>query len=197
MPTSSTKNYTTQDLLNSVVGEHNAVADGNGNALVGGGVYVGTPTAVANGDLVRRWLNAYGYPNPERQTILLGSLNGAVATTTATLGTATGLGVFKDMDILINVTATGGSTATLTVYIDSRLDGTTWSNLAAGAIMTTADTQVVHLTKRNPATAINVNAVAGAGTVRAIGWADDLRVRYTLTGATSTADFRVWANGVG
>ena len=197
MATSDTRVYTVQGLLNAVAGEHSAVADDNGQLLVGGGVYVGTPTAVANGDMVRTWLNRFGYANPERQTILLGSLNGAVATTTAVLGTATGLGVFKDIDILINVTATGGATATLTVYVDSRLDGTTWSNLAAGVIMTTADTQVLHLTKRNPAAAVNVAAVAGAGTVRAIGWADDLQVRYTLTGATSTADFRVWANGVG
>lgn len=197
MPTSSTKNYTTQDAINSVLGEHKTTADANGNMLVGGGVYVGTPTAVANGQYVRTWHNAYGYLIPERQNILVGSLTTASATTTATLGTITGLGAFKDADILIDVTGTGGTASTLTVYVDSRLDGTTWTNIGAGTLMTTVSQHVVHITKRQVNGVVVVTGLAGAGTVRAVGWADDVQIRYTIAGTTSNFSLRVWFNGVG
>ena len=134
----------------------------------------------------------------ETHGLLMASLNGAVAVTTGTVGTpVSGMVKYRALDVLVDVTATGGSTATLTVYIDTKLDGTSWQNLAAGVIMTTASQQVIHLVRPVVTTAMLVNTIAGAGTVRPIGWADDLRVRYTITGATSTFDFRVFINGVG
>ena len=197
MPTSGTKSYTTQDLLNAVGGEHGATADANGILLVGGGVHAGVPTAVTGTAYVRTWLNKFGYTVPERQNILIGSLTTASATTTAVVGTATGLGAFRDLDILVDVTGTSGTASTLTVYVDSRLDGTTYTNIGAGTLMTTISSQVIHLTKRQISGVAMVTALAGAGTVRAIGWADDVQVRYTMAGTTSAMTFRVWFNGIG
>ena len=49
--------------------------------------------------------------------------------------------------------------------------------------------------KANNSTIITNNA--GAGTIRNVGFADDLQVRYTISGATSTFDARVWVNLIG
>lgn len=197
MPTSSTKNYTTQDLLNAVAGEHGTTADQKGIYLIGGGVHVAAPTAVTGTAFVRTWLNAHGYPTPERQNVLVGSLTTASAATTALVGSITGIGAFRDLDILVDVTGTSGTASTLTVYVDSKLDGTTYANIGAGTLMTTVSSQVIHLTKRQANGVSMVTALAGAGTVRPIGWGDDIRVTYTVEGTTSAMTFRVWFNGIG
>lgn len=197
MPANPTRSYTTQDLLNAIAGQQGAAADTRDIHLIGGGVHVGTPTAVTGTAYVRTWLNAYGYATPERQNILVGSLTTASATTTATIGTITGLGAYRELDILVDVTGTSGTASTLTVYVDSRLDGTTYKNIGAGTLMTTISSQVIHLTKRQVSGVAQVTALAGAGTVRAIGWADDVRVSYTMEGTTSAMTFRVWFNGIG
>lgn len=194
MATSNTAALTIADAFNAVRAEHNAAADGNPHLLNIGGKYVAAPTVVADGDQAVWWVNQYGFNIVERQNVLL------LTTTTAASGTATGtaytgIGAFANLDIFVDVSATGGSTATLDVYVDSRLDGTSWFNLAHGATMTTASQQVMHLTKGNPAGQVTITADAGVGTVRAIGWADDIRIRYAIGGATSTFTFRVWFNG--
>ena len=194
--TSGTKLYTLQDAVNAVLAGNAQSADTNPMGLMDMGRYVATPTAVADGQYVTVLLNKLGYPIPDRQSVLL------FTTTTGGTGTFTStafgnIGAFQNLEVLIDVTATGGSTATLTSFIDSRIDGTTWVNLAQGGTMTTASVQVLHLTKQNPATAITITADAGVGTVRAIGWSDDIRFRYSVGGATSTFTFRVFVCGAG
>jgi hypothetical protein len=129
--------------------------------------------------------------------VLVGSLTTAAATTTAVLGTVSGAGKYRDVDMFVNVLAIGGSTATLTVYVDSEFASGTWANLGASQIHTTASHQVVHLTRRVAGTGILTNTDAAVGTIRAIGFSDNLRVRYTITGATSTFNFEVYFNGIG
>ena len=128
---------------------------------------------------------------------LMASVVGAGTVTTASTGTVTGVSKYRALDILVNVTATGGATATLAVFIDTQFASGVWSNLAAGTLQTTAGQQVIHLFKPSVTTVMVVTADAAAGTARAIGWGDNLRVRYTISGATSTFDFAVWLNGVG
>ena len=194
--TSSTKLYTLQDAVNAVFSTNGQVADLNPAGLMGMGRYVGTPTAVADGQYVTVLLNKIGLPVADRQSVLL------FTTTTGATGTFTStafanIGGFYNLDILIDVTATGGSTATLTSFIDSRLDGTTWVNLAQGATHTTASRQVIHLTKQQTGTSLLITTDAGVGTTRPIGWGDDIRYRYSVGGATSTFTFRVWFCGAG
>ena len=183
-----------------VAGTNDNAAE-NGTLLVFvrmGGIADQTGTRVANLDDAILKLNRFGGTTPERQAVLIGTLVGAGATTTASLGSATNIGQYKQAQFLIDVTATGGATASLTVYVDSRLDGTTYMNLAAAAVMTTASRQVVQIQKEfnaNNSTIITNNA--GAGTIRNVGFADDLQVRYTISGATSTFDARVWVNLIG
>ena len=184
----------------AVAGQNDQVADtGTKDFFIKvGGVASQTGTRVADGDDVTQRFNRFGGIIPERQYILIGTLTGAGATTTANLGSSTLIGNFYQAQFLIDVTATGGATATLTVYMDSRLDGTTYMNIAAAAVMTTASRQVVQI-QRNFGTNIStiITGEAGAGTIRNVGFADNLQVRYTISGATSTFDARVWLNLLG
>ena len=81
--------------------------------------------------------------------------------------------------------------------MDTRFDGTAYLNLAHSAIFTTAAVQVLHMSRDGVGTNMALTADAGAGTVRGIGWGNDLRIRYTIGGATSTFNFRIWFNGIG
>lgn len=131
-------------------------------------------------------------------TVLVGNLTNATATTTAVLGSVSTIGQYARAQVVIDVADTGGATATLTVYIDSQLHAGTWTNLAAAAAMTTASRQVVMLSKAQDLNASTiVTGEAGAGTIRNVAWTDGLRVRYTITGATSTFNASVSINLIG
>lgn len=187
-------------LHRGVVGTDDAVADTGTFRLIYkvGGITDQTGTRAANGDERVLNLNRFGGLRPERQAILVGSLTTASATTTANLGSATNLGFYKEAQILVDVTATGGTASTLTIYVDSRLDGTTYMNIAAGAILTTASRQVIAIQKSRGTNASTlITGEAGAGTVREVGFADDLQVRYSVAGTTASFDFRVWFNLIG
>ena len=181
-----------QDLLHLASGRHGTGADVNPVLLLVGGKHVVAPTAIDNGDHVITWLDAEGYQTPHRETILLDSYT--------TLGTNqngsafAGLGAFKDAEILVHVTAAAGTSPTLDVFLDTRLDGTNWVNLAHVTQITGTTTRVAHITKRNPALDLVVASDAGAGTVRAIGWADDLRVRSEIAGTGPSFTSRIWAD---
>ena len=129
---------------------------------------------------------------------VIGTLTDAVATTTAVLGTVSNVAEYRFAQVVIDVVNTGGSTSTLTVYLDSALHSATFTNIAASAVMTTAGRQVLQLTKAGSANVSTiVTGEAGAGTIRNVGWANNLQVRYTITGATSTFNASVHVNLLG
>ena len=177
----------------------NAGDSGTKNIFISiGGLTDPTSTRVAALD-DRKWNpNQFGRLAPERQNILIGSLTTSSATTTAILGTLLNIADFKNAQILVDITATGGTASTLTVFVESRHDGTSWFSIAATPLLTTADKQLITLSKLQAANASTlITALVGAGTVRNIGWADDLRIRYSIEGTTSSFDFRVWINLLG
>lgn len=188
-------------LVRSIIGTDDVAADPLGTnrlLLVIGGIAEQTGTRVAIGDWRALNLNRFGGLAPERQAILIGSLTTASGTTTANLGSATNLGHYRQAQIVVDVTATGGTASTLTVYVDSRLDGTTYMNLAAGTILTTASRQVISVSKeRSTNNATLITGDAGAGTTRDVAFADDVQVRYSVAGTTANFDFRVWLNLIG
>lgn len=188
-------------LIRSIIGTDDVAADPLGTnrlLMVIGGIAEQTGTRVAIGDWRVLNVNRFGGLIAERQNIEVGSLTTASATTTANLGSATNIGHYRNAQVLIDVTATGGTASTLTVYVDSRLDGTTYMNIAASTIMTTASRQVITLQKDHTTNAFTIiTGDAGAGTVRNVGWADDLQMRYSIVGTTANFDFRVWLNLIG
>ncbi|MDP3064745.1 MAG: hypothetical protein Q8O40_16315 [Chloroflexota bacterium] len=125
--------------------------------------------------------------------LLLDSFTTANGSATGTA--AVGLAPYRDADVLVDVTVASGTAATLDVYLDSRLDGTGWSNLGRLTAITGTAKALIHLSKRQAAVEIAGGVSdAGAGTVRAIGWGDDLRVRRNITGTTPSFSARVWLN---
>ncbi len=114
---------------------------------------------------------------------------GSGATGTATSTAATGLGFAKDVDIFVDVTAyTGAATGSLLLFVDGRIDGTNFVNVAQMTVITTIGYAVAHLTKRNPAGQVGaaLSVDAGAGTTRAFGFGDAIRVRRQITGTATT-----------
>lgn len=119
--------------------------------------------------------------------------------TTSTSTPVVGMSVYREADILLDITSTSG-TGTLAVYIDSQLVGTKWINLAQFTVSTGTDIKHMHLSRSRDATVdVIVTSNAGAGTVRRIGWGDSMRVRYDISGAsagTSTMVLAVWFSGI-
>lgn len=115
---------------------------------------------------------------------------GSGGTGTATSGSITGLGPFKDADVIVNVTAVvGAATNTLIVFLDARLDGTNWYNVANYAVITTVGQYIAHVTKRQSNTLVPIldTVDAGAGTIRPLGFGDAIRVRRQITGTATTS----------
>jgi len=190
-----------QETLSLVSGEHGAgtltgTAKGR-SGFVMLGVYQATPTAVSDGQRAILQVNRLGYAVAERQNVLLHSATTAAAST-ATGTWMTALGVFKEADILVHISALTGDTCTANFYLDSRLDGTNAINLARSAAVIASGYHAFHMTKNNPAGQVAaIGTDAGAGTSRAIGWADDLRVRTIISGDTAVVTYRVWINLIG
>lgn len=187
------RTYTFSDLFHYVTGTHGTAADTSPAVVNSGGKHTTAPTAIVDGNAVVLWLSKHGYILPERQVILLDSQTTASGSGTGTA--LTGLGVYKDADVHVDVTLGTGTSGTLLLYLDARLDGTAWTNLARLTAFTTAAKSNVHLSKRQGAAEIAaVGTDAGAGTVRAMGWADDLRIRRDITGTSPSFSYRVWVN---
>ena len=113
--------------------------------------------------------------------------SGATGTTTGTI--TSGLAQWKNIDIFIDVTAeTGAATTTLLVFVDGQHPtGSVTLSIAQYAAITTVGQHVIHLSKERAAgSTAAVQVDAGAGTVRAIGWGDALRIRTQLTGTDTT-----------
>ena len=181
---------TTQDVLHLAYGEHGTAADSTPTVLVIGGKYVAQPTAVDGSDVVVLWLDEKGYSRPHLDALQLETF-----TTAATSGTSTpvtALGAFRDVDVTVDVSAASGTSPTLDIYLDGRLDGTAYANIARLTQVTTAGQYVAHLSKRQSAGQVTVTSDAGAGTTRAIGWGDALRVRRVIGGTSPSFSARVW-----
>jgi hypothetical protein len=152
--------YTTQDILNAAYG------------TIGGQAALQFMTPAAGSIVV------------QVSTFVAGS--GATGTATAS---ATGLALARNIDVFVNVTDyTGAATGSLLLFIDGRIDGTNYVNVAQMTVITTIGYAVAHLTKENPAGQVGaaLSVDAGPGTVRAFGFGDAIRVRRQITGTATT-----------
>lgn len=194
----------TADTLNSpqyiqtrVWGVHDGTADGTaGEMWKVGGRYSATAAAVGDGDAALMWVDDRGRVHPHLDAYLLDSATTATGSATGT--TSRGLGVFSEMDVMARVTVGTGTSATMDMFLDSRLDGTNYINVAHLTKFTGADTVVAHLSRRQGTSLelVDVDADAGAGTIRRIGWGDDLRVRRDITGTSPQFSYTVYINSV-
>ena len=121
-------------------------------------------------------------------------------TTVATSGQGSwmsGLGYFKTIDVLIALTAAGGTTPTLDIFIETKPDGTNSMGLAHFTQFTTDSTAqaVIRLNKTGSVGEITgILSAPGAGTVRNIGWGDALSVRRAITGTSPSYSYIVTIN---
>lgn len=122
-------------------------------------------------------------------------------TTASTTGTVTGSGTtgiigglseYEYAAVTLQITAVSGTT-TLDAYLDTRLDGTNWGNIAHFPLITGTAQHILALSRTLVANSLiaTSGADAGAGTVRNIPFGDDLRMRQALSG-TSVSISGVW-----
>ncbi len=113
---------------------------------------------------------------------------GSGATGTATGTAYSGLKVFRQADVIVNVTAVvGAATNSLIIFVDSQVDGTSWVNVAQFPVSTVASNFVAHFTRGTANAITDVTADAGAGTIRAVGLGDTVRIRRQITGTATTS----------
>ena len=172
--------YTAQDILNAVSG---TMGSGGQAAL-----QMVTPGVVGTISGTAQAYQTYVPAGSIVVTLHTFTTAGSGATGTATSTVATGLANIRDVDIFVDVTAsTGVATNSLLLFVDGRIDGTNFVNIAQATIITGVGQAVVHLTKRNAAGQVAaVSTDAGAGTTRAFGFGDALRVRRQITGTATT-----------
>jgi hypothetical protein len=170
-------------VLNDADYLHGDAAIDSPSRLSVGGKYVKQPTANADGDAVIIWADARGYIKPHLQAVTLALITTAGANSTGT--TTEGLGPFEEADLVLNVTAQSGTTPTLNVLVDGRYDGTNFINIAKYTqVGGTIGKYNLHITKRLTQGLVDVSADAGAGTTRAVGFGDALRVRWVIAGTS-------------
>ena len=184
-----------EDLLNLVRGRENQTADATSEFFKLGGKFENLPTAATDGNAKQAWVAERGYLVPALQPILLDTFTTISASGTGT--TRAGLSSFRDLEVLLHVTTKSGTSPTLDLFLETQLDGTNWTGLALSRLADATGTSVIHLTRRQAAGSLDVSAAPGAGTVRTIGWGDNLRVRRDVTGTTPSFTGRVWILGIG
>ena len=114
----------------------------------------------------------------------------AIVNGTTTRTTTTSLGAFRDLAILINITAGGAATGTLQLFLQDSADGgTTWDDLVASNTFTfgaAGVTQRFFISGRLVTTAAQgsavLNGALAAGTVRNGPWGDRIRVQEVVSG---------------
>lgn len=189
-------------LQRAVTGTDDGAADPLGTTrllLVVGGIAEPTLTRAAQGDWRALNPNRFGGLRPERMNVLMGTVTSSTATTTRDIGSVTAIGNHTEAIVVIEQTGATGDTNSSTVFLESRFDGTNWLGIAASTISTTATSQIIMLTKHVATNGLQIlmNALPGPGTVRNVGFADDLRARITITGDTAAVSVRVWLNLIG
>ena len=125
----------------------------------------------------------------------------ALGSASATGTTTTGLGGYRMIDLFVRFSSMTGTISTINIFVDSRLDGTNYINLAQSQTITSATggtfAGVIRL-NRTWATGVNVGAGAQvadiqidqpAATNANIGWGDDLRIRRAVSGGTTAPIF--------
>lgn len=183
------------DVLRWTIGTDDATA-GTGTALhviKVGARGTNDPRAVNGGDTVILWADVQGYLHPHLDAFLLDS---DTTVATGATGTAkTGLGAFRDIDAVITVTAASGTSPTMDIILEGRLDGTNFAALSKSRF-TTAGTGIVHVTKRLATGSADGTGDPNAGVVRGYGFGDALRVRREITGTSPSFSYTVYINGV-
>lgn len=144
-------------------------------------------------------MGGYGGGRQELERLVLYTITTAGSGTGTSTGTNNSLSRYHHGMVVADVTFTTGTAPTLVIYLDSKLDGTTFVNLARFAAITTNGQYVAVVTKEQKVNALvgDVLADAGAGTIRNLGWGDDMRVRHSISDATSQFSARVWFVGIG
>ena len=188
-----------QDILNKIwnpAGTAPAANPDSANVyLAGGSAMVGSGSGQVSGQ-------PFVVVQPSYRQFILDTttLGSAAASGTAT----TGLGAFKVVDVHVNIGSMTGTISFLDILVDSRIDGTDWVNLAHLAQVTSA-TGSGYVTQARlvknvtlPVEVALLGTDAGAGTIRNIGWGDDLRIRRTVSGGTTAPIFTytVTVNGL-
>lgn len=135
--------------------------------------------------------------NPQGGGVLTlqASVTSGVTNTTATKTTTTGLDIYSELDILINITGGGAVTGLLQLFLEDSADGgTTWDDLVAsntfafGAVVTT---QRFKVSGRVPTSDGVLGAACqqetlAAGTVRNGPWGERIRVREKVSGVAGS-----------
>lgn len=206
MPT-STANYTgthswpEQAIANYVLGQQGTASPGGAASefLRHGGVVGTAPGTYADSVDVVSWVDRRGFGNPHLDNITLFSTTTAGTQTTSTGTWLTGLGGLNHLMVLVDITATGGTDPTLDAFLDTDFGGTRVINVARSTLMVGPQADMIILDK-SPATGgqvASINADAGAGTVRSVGFGDRVRFRYSIgSNATSQVTFAVYISGV-
>ena len=192
------KAQSSKEILTAAMGTHDAVADATPIVLQQGGKYVKVPVSVASGDTAIVWTDAYGRltANISAHQIAIG--NGTLGAGTTTSTAIVGMNVYKDLDLDVVSTGVSGTTPTLNIFVDSKLDGTNLVNLSHLTEITTNTRVGIHLTRRNANGEVgSFGSDAGAGTLRAIGWGDDIRIRAVVAGTNPNFVVTVYLNAVG
>jgi len=183
------------DALSRVKHVHDGTSETNPMIfLIGGQAHIATAvrTGVGSADAVVLNLDEHGYSTPYLEKVTLDA-----QTTAGTNKTGTTFGhlhAFKDGDLAFYITGAAGTSPTLDMFIDTRFDGTNWTNVGALTQITATGTVIAHVSRRQSAGEIDVAADATAGTIRAIGFGSDLRIRSTIGGTSPSFSWNVVGN---
>ena len=189
---------TEREILSAVTGEHATAAAGNPNFLRTGGKYVAQPTAAANGADVVDWHDARGYVTPHLDNILTVTVTTGASASTA-IGTLIGVAAFSHLTVLTDVSLATGAVATMNVIVDTDLGASgTWNAIAQSSIYTAAGQYAMQIAKpQGTNLEATLTADPGAGTLRRVGWGNNLRIRSVVTGtATTSMSATIYISGV-
>lgn len=214
MPT-GTANYTgthawdVNSILNYVLGMHGTATpalNGNPEFLRTGGRYLEAPGSASGILDMVMWTDERGYLTPHIKTVTLFSTTTAGTQTTSTGTAVEGLHAMKSVLVMVDFNATGGTSAsnTLDLLLDSQLFGTTWVNIARSTLMVGPQGAIFTMPRiegsgiYTPFSGTGLTGLANAGVIRAIGFGDNMRVRYTVgSNATSSCTFTVYLSAIG
>ena len=198
-----THSYAANSILNYVLGWHGTAVAASGGLpefLRIGGRHIEQPSSATGTLDLTLWLDERGYLNPHIDAITLFSTTTAGTVTTLSSTITVGFGAMKQALVLVDVTGTGGTAPTLDCFVDRQFGGTRWINVARTTLMVGPQASMIIL-DRSPGTGGQIGSVqadAGAGTVRSVGFGDNFRVRFSVgSNATSQVSFAVYITGIG
>lgn len=133
-------------------------------------------------------------PLSQQLTLVSGQVSGITGATNTRGVVLTGLDLFVDLVVLINVTAGGTATGAMNLYVQDSWDGgTTWDDLISSnafALGGAVITQRFVISGRIDTTATQGSAVSvealTAGTVRKGAWGNQIRLREKISGPSGS-----------